>query len=376
MAPSTDDHFDPTPPKRILSLDGGGIRGVLSLQILRRLEEIFGSPLSDSFDLIGGTSTGSIIATGLALGWSVEQLQEMYRELGHVVFRRHPLRIGFLKPKFPREPLERALSDAFGDTRLGDDAVRTGLAIVCKRLDTGSPWVLHNHPRGKFFESEDPAAHVPNRAYRLRELVRASTAAPYYFDPEPVEVAEGEVGLFIDGGVSPHDNPALQLLLLATLEGYGYGWPMGEEDLLLVSVGTGAWNRPEGEASLIERSAGVHAVRALASMMVDASILNRLLLQWLSRSPTAEKIDSEIGDLSGDHLGDRTWLTYVRYDADLDDPGLEAGPNGEPIDSKALAKLREIDRVENMELLEEIGRVAAQGVRRDHFPEVFLPDRS
>ncbi|HKK73083.1 MAG TPA: patatin-like phospholipase family protein, partial [Candidatus Krumholzibacteria bacterium] len=215
MAPSTDDHFAPTPPKRILSLDGGGIRGVLSLQILRRLEELFGSPLSDSFDLIGGTSTGSIIATGLALGWSVDQLQEMYRELGHVVFRRHPLRIGFLNAKFPREPLERALVDAFGDTCLGDEAVRTGLAIVCKRLDTGSPWVLHNNPRGKFFESEDPAAHAPNRAYRLRELVRASTAAPYYFDPEHIEVAEGEVGLFIDGGVSPHDNPALQLLLLA-----------------------------------------------------------------------------------------------------------------------------------------------------------------
>ena len=79
-------------PKRVLSLDGGGIRGALTIGYLRRLEGLLrqrhGEPdllLRDYFDLIGGTSTGSVIATGLATGWSVDEVAEAYRGLGPII---------------------------------------------------------------------------------------------------------------------------------------------------------------------------------------------------------------------------------------------------------------------------------------------------
>src|SRR6187431_1106664 len=87
-------HFDPTTgPKRILALDGGGIRGALTLGYLKKIETILrekeGNPnllLSDYFDLIGGTSTGSIIATALAIGKSVDEIVKLYMDLGGKIF--------------------------------------------------------------------------------------------------------------------------------------------------------------------------------------------------------------------------------------------------------------------------------------------------
>ena len=171
-------------PKRILSLDGGGIRGVLTLQYLKVIEtmvqERFGKPtlLSDYFDLIGGTSTGSIIAAGLAAGMTVNDLQALYVGMGASVFQSdlitrtlpEALR-GKFAPKFPAEPLKAQLDQALGaDTTLNSDALRTGLMIMTKRLDTGSPWPLHNSGGGPY-AAQDGALH-------LTQIVRASTAAP------------------------------------------------------------------------------------------------------------------------------------------------------------------------------------------------------
>jgi len=370
MTRTLEEHLSARGPKRILALDGGGIRGVLTLKILRRIEEIVGSPLSDTFDLVGGTSTGSIIASGLALGWPVERLQSLYQGLGEKIFRKAPLRFGVLRAKFPTEPLESALEQEFGDVRLGDPAFRTGLAIVAKRVDTSSPWVLHNNPAGPYFNASDGGG-FPNRDYLVRQLIRASTAAPHYFDPEILRVAGDEEGTFVDGGVSPHNNPALQLLLLATLRGHGFRWPMGEDRLLIVSVGTGSWPK-KGVDDLASRTAAGNAFRSLVSMMDDASALNRLLLQWMSRSPTAGRIDGEVGDLAEDFLGGQRWLTYLRYDAELDRDWIAERLPDRELTEEEIAKLRAMDRAQGMKDLTEIGRVAARDVRPEHFPPVFL----
>src|SRR5271169_5799365 len=114
------DHLDPAKgPKRILALDGGGIRGILTLQFLKTVETLVRQRLGDDallcdyFDLIGGTSTGSIIAAGLACGMTVDALQELYRNIGASVFRAGgfsrflPETLqGKFAPKFPFEPLQ------------------------------------------------------------------------------------------------------------------------------------------------------------------------------------------------------------------------------------------------------------------------------
>lgn len=375
-----DDHLFASGPKRILALDGGGIRGILTLQILRRIEAIIrkrtgnsNAVLSDYFDLIGGTSTGAIIATALALGWDVNRIDKVYRALGDSIFEKKFFRKGLFRPKFPAEPLQKALKREFGDIRLGDpEKLKTGLAIITKRLDTGSPWVLHNNPRGKYFEQRPGGSAKPNREYLLRDIVRASTAAPTYFEPESIQVTKKDKGAFVDGGVSPHNNPSLQLLMLASLSGHALGWPLGANRLQLVSLGTG-WKEPELSAKkTMDMPAAGLGIRGLASLMDDASALNEQLLQWFSRSPTARPIDREVGDLSNDVLGGGApWLTYLRYDTQLD-AGWLKGELGLDMDEKKLKTVHEMDKPENMTTLAEIGQAAAERlVEERHFESQF-----
>ena len=125
--------------------------------------------LCDYFDLIGGTSTGSIIAAGLACGMSVDALKTLYTGIGASVFQRDwrsEVQLGgILTPKFPSAPLKRALDNQLGaDTTLDSDKIRTGLMIMTKRLDTGSPWPLHNSPERALRQARWTVASDPDRA--------------------------------------------------------------------------------------------------------------------------------------------------------------------------------------------------------------------
>ena len=156
-------------PKRILSLDGGGIRGALTLGYLKKVEDILkkqhgNNPnfrLSDYFDLIEGTSTGSIIAGALCIGMSVDEIKNLYMDLGGKIFgEKHswwnPFETAkFLKAGYNHANLEKGLKSAFGDITLGSDKIKTGLCVVAKRADTNSIWPLINHPEGKFYDSAD-----------------------------------------------------------------------------------------------------------------------------------------------------------------------------------------------------------------------------
>ena len=167
---AVEQHLFSPGPKRILALDGGGVRGILTLAILERMEAILRarSPAPDSFrlcdyfDLIGGTSTGSIIASGLALGLSAEELLALYRNLASRVFKRPPWSFGIFGPRFSRGPLAAVLKEIIGDVTLGSDKIRTGLAIVTKRADNGSIWILHNNPRGRSSSRSPTRSSAPS----------------------------------------------------------------------------------------------------------------------------------------------------------------------------------------------------------------------
>lgn len=366
-----------TGPKRILALDGGGIRGVISLQILKRIERILqdemgpDTRLSDYFDLIGGTSTGAIIATGLALGWKVDRILDTYQRLGKYVFQSEFFRRGLLRPKFDSSVLERELSNQFGSTTLGSSRLRTGLAVMLKRLDTLSPWIISNNPRGKYFAPRPGRTTIPNREYRLRDIVRASTAAPVYFEPESLSIASNKIGAFVDGGVSPHNNPALQLFMLATLDGYNFKWPTGQNKLMLVSIGTGRADNNLPAGDVMDMNTAKLGVRSLVSLMDDSSNLNETLLQWISASPTARPIDREIGDLQTDSLASKPLLTYLRYDARLEKQWLADQLNFST-SAAELESLAKMERASNFERLTEIGqRCGRRLVDPDHFAAAF-----
>jgi uncharacterized protein len=363
-------------PKRVLALDGGGVRGIISLAFLERVETILQQRsgrsdfcLADYFDLIGGTSTGSLIAAALSRGYSTRQLIELYLTLARRGFRRRPWFEGFWAAKFDEGALSAVILEHFGSITLGSDALRCGLGIVTKRLDTGSVWLFHNHPHGRYFAPENPPGDfVRNSELLLADLLRASTAAPSYFAPELIEVARGVKGLFVDGGVSPHNNPALLLLMLATLKGYGFRWPLGADRLMLVSVGTGA-TAPKPTAEWAQRRPAIMlAIASLRSLMQDSDHLGQTLLQWMSNSPTPWIINSEVGSLTDDVIGEKPLLHYLRYDAPLVKDWL-AQHLGLELGHAEIELIGAMDRPESSVRLLEIGRQAAERqVLAEHFP--------
>lgn len=348
-------------PKRLLALDGGGIRGLLSVGYLAQLESILRERhdrpdlvLADYFDLIGGTSTGAIIATLLSLGSPIAEIRELYLRLGREAFQPRKTWLGpvgrMLGAKFDEKPLERMLREKLRDRELGSPDLRTGLMIVTKRADTGSVWPFINIPGSRFYKDN---CHV-----KLRDLIRASTAAPTFFRPIRIaDLGSDQDGVFIDGGVSMHNNPALQLLMVATLEGFGLSWPFGEDRLLLCSVGTGRFAvRTAADYANMSNLGWVQVL--LVQMIRDAEELNKTILQWLSRSTGQRHIDLQIGNLERDTIAHEPPFTYRRYNIALDRDALAA--LGLHYTSQQVAQLRDLGNPKSIQDLDEIGRLAAE----------------
>jgi len=191
-------------PKRMLALDGGGIRGLIAIEVLAKLEELLRTALgrderfvlADYFDYVGGTSTGGILASGIARGMPMAQLRDFYSEGTKTMFRRAP----WFRQWYYRnlaEDLSAKLRDVFGaDTTFGDPALRTLLMLVMRNVTTDSPWPLSNNPNALY---NAPDVDGCNLQLPLWKLVRASAAAPIYFPPEDITC----VSAVLDGDAAP-----------------------------------------------------------------------------------------------------------------------------------------------------------------------------
>jgi hypothetical protein len=371
---SRDRHLFGPGPKKILSVDGGGVRGAIAVAFLERMESLLkqtkgvDATLGSWFDLIGGTSTGAIIAGALALNHTTSQVKDFYDSRSQLIFRHSVSRIPGLRSRFDAHTLSTEIERVVGDRTLDSEDLVTGFALVTKRMDTGAPWILANNPRAKYWDAGPNDSYVANKGYRLSTLVRASTAAPYYFDPEIISIQEGQPnGLFIDGGVSPHNNPSLVLFMMATMKAFGICWPASPDALTIVSVGTGSYRRSVSPSDLRLFMPVTLAVEALSSLVSDAQTEVLALMQWLGRSLTPWVINSEIGDLRDETPPGPKLFNFVRYDVLLEPAWLEAHCTLR-ISESDLKNLREIDRSDYVPLAYEIGRQAADAqVRPEHF---------
>ena len=371
------DRFNSPGPKKILSLDGGGIRGALTLGYLKRLEDILKDKfpdkpdfrLCDYFDLIGGTSTGSIIAASLAIGRTVDEIINQYMDLGGKIFGEkrswwNPMEtMKWLKANYNYQAMEDGLKLVFGDITLGSDKIRTGLCIVAKRADTNSIWPLINHPGGKFYDSD----LGKNKDIPLWQVVRASSAAPTYFAPQMIEVIAGQKAAFVDGGLSMANNPALTLLMIATLKGFPFRWKMGEENILLVSIGTGysvfkKYAREIDDATMLTWAASIPDM-----LMQDASWQNRVMLQWISRSPTADYMDMEIEYMKDDFLSDKPLISYLRYNFQITAEDLNTLGFKKTFTDVDVKSIVDMSNAVNRQLLYEIGSKASYTIKPEHF---------
>ncbi|HTX04513.1 MAG TPA: patatin-like phospholipase family protein [Steroidobacteraceae bacterium] len=374
-------------PKRLLALDGGGIRGIITLGYLETLERLLQERferedyrLADYFDLIGGTSTGSLIATLLALGWSATEVKRAYLELAEDVFKpNHYWGLGpvgrALHSRFDSAPLERILRHTLGERTLDSADLRSGLMVVAKRIDTASVWPIVNFPGSVYFNDRpraDGTRGRGNRHFKLWEILRASTAAPTYFRPERMEeVAVLQPAGFVDGAISAHNNPALLLLMVATLEGFGLNWPLGPDRLLLCSIGTGHYARTAPVESVQQFNNLAWARLLVPQLVGDSMELVETVLQWLSVSPTARAIDKTIGTVQPKLGGPQGLLHFLRYNIELRPEELSA--IGVELHTRQVLAMHDMGNVDAIPHLLNVSARVGSAMKAEHLPPGFDP---
>ncbi|MDO9058724.1 MAG: CBASS cGAMP-activated phospholipase [Bradyrhizobium sp.] len=210
---------------RILSLDGGGIKGAFTASVLTAIEKEIGQPVGDYFDLIAGTSTGGILALGLGFRIPAETIRDFYRDMGPDIFpATGRLGIaGFLRqlfgPKHSHAKLRAGLENVLGNRKFG--AAKNRMVIPTYDAIGGRIFILKTAHHARFKFDIDALAV---------DVALATSAAPTYFEAAPFPVHVGSS--FVDGGVWAN-NPMLVAIIEATCF---LGVPLHEIDLL--SIGT------------------------------------------------------------------------------------------------------------------------------------------
>lgn len=374
--------------KKLLTLDGGGIRGIMTVEILAGLEAMLREKLgaddsfrlSHYFDYVGGTSTGAIIATCVSLGMRVSEIRDFYVANGEAMFDKAGLLRRF-RYKYDDDRLAAKLREVLSvqkDGRpelltLGSEQLQTLLLVVMRNATTDSPWPLSNNPSAKY---NDPTRSDSNLKLPLWQIVRASTAAPVYFPPEVVRVGDREF-VFVDGGITPYNNPAFLIFLMSTVGAYRLGWETGADRMLIVSVGTGSSPDANEDLGPGEMNLLYNAGSIPSALMYAASNEQDLLCRVFGDCRVGDQIDREVEDLidrestaaSASVPGLRPKLfTYLRYNAELSRAGLDA-LGLTKVQPKQVQTLDAVDRIPE---LQEVGRaVVAKKMRAEHF-EGFL----
>lgn len=360
-------------PKKVLACDGGGILGLMSVEILAKLEDDLRTRLgqgpdfvlADYFDFVCGTSTGAIIAACIACGMPISRIRQFYEDSGEQMFDKASL-LRRLSHKYNDEPLAQMLKAELGNA-LGDDAtmgspgLHTLLMMVMRNASTDSPWPISNNPFSKYNQL---ARKDCNLRLPLWQLVRASTAAPTFFPPEIVTLAEGTPDaytfIFVDGGVTTYNNPAFLAFQMATAAPYAVNWATGADQLLVVSVGTGG----AAKAQLDLEASDMHILYNASTL--PGALMNAAAAGWdmacrtLGDCRFGGRIDREFGSMLSEPEEPSNWngsklFAYARYDPDVTPDGLSAlGLPG--ISTKAM---QEMDSVKHMPDIQRVGRAFA-----------------
>ena len=207
-----------------LSIDGGGIRGLMSGIFLAEVEKQLGCPLRFFFDEMIGTSTGGIIALGLSMGYTAEELIDLYVKNGNKIFQSSLFRQGVTRAKYDQNGIETLLEEKFGDQWLSQ--ISTNVTVTSYNLNTGKP----------YYFSSAMARQDPKHDFLVATAARSTSAAPTYFEPaEGYSAADQnfkDPQYFIDGGVIMN-NPAV----MGFTKIY-HSYPQAD-DYIVLSVGTG-----------------------------------------------------------------------------------------------------------------------------------------
>ena len=364
-------------PKKILACDGGGILGLMSVEILAKLEADLrvklGKPdlvLCDYFDFVCGTSTGAIIAACISAGMSIDQIRKFYVDSGQQMFDKASL-FKRLQYEYKDEPLAKKLQAEFSralgpDSSLGSPKLRSLLMMVMRNATTDSPWPVSNNPFAKYNQRERKDC---NLQLPLWQLVRASTAAPTYFPPEVVTLGQGDdvySFVFVDGGVTTYNNAAFLAFQMATAAPYAVNWATGSDKLLIVSVGTGSVANARPGLKPEDMWLVDNAKNIPGALMNAASAGWDMVCRVLGECRHGGLIDREFGDMVTTPAPNFTGIkqfAYVRYDPDVSQAGLaDLGLGG----IKA-ADVQVLDSIAHIPDIQKVGQTyAAKHVSLQH----------
>lgn len=230
--------------KRILSLDGGGIRGIITATILAHIEEgvkkITGNEqvrVSDCFDLLSGTSTGGILVCLYLTPSDKEpsrpkytalQIRDFYRDMGPFLFKRtffYRISSGFglFKSRYSEENISEYCKKYFGNCWISQ--VMKDCLVTSYEMDNRKALLFSRYNVQKYGDSAD---------YKLSDIARATSAAPTYFSPARIPARDNTQRHLVDGGVYAN-NPAMCAFVEAVKL-----WPhTAVKDYFMLSVGTG-----------------------------------------------------------------------------------------------------------------------------------------
>jgi patatin-like phospholipase/acyl hydrolase len=300
---------------RILSIDGGGIRGIIPAMVVKKL--LGDLKAQEVFHIIAGTSTGGIIACGLAKPnpMSPQEIVDLYVERGSSIFQ--PVSDGILRPKYSPDALIYYLGYEFETTHLSDinasgnkaELVIPSYAIGLPKEkppgNTCSPMFFRSwQARGFLLEDGATAAEYD---FRLSAIARATSAAPTYFPPQPLQNKAGQVFTMIDGGVFAND-PAM----CALVEAHKL---YNSQNFLVVSIGTGS-EPTRIDAKAAETWGGALWLFPILTILMEGSAqttgaeVSELLAEnhWrfdvslASRTPQGELVDAAMDDASAANI--------------------------------------------------------------------------
>jgi len=236
-----------------------------------------------------------------------------------------------------------------------------------KRLDNGQVWLVVNNPRLEQWDTPDDFSYVGQRHFQLARLVRATSAMPSYFDPEVIALGKTQEGIFVDGGLSMHNNPSLALFMMAASSNGGLSWPTGPDRMKIVSVGAGSYRTKFASSEL----GGLFATlkRSLSSLQSMAEDMHWFVLEQMQALGTSQTLwaGNTINGLEVfPQLGDPQFQ-FVRYDLRLDQRWL-AEHVGIKLTEKEVTRLHQPIDSEVVRDMYEIARTAAERqVKLDHF---------
>ena len=367
-------------PRALLSLDGGGIRGLITLELLARIEKLLAarSPnpstfrLADFFDFIAGSGTGGLFAIALAQGRSAHELLEFFLGYASDIFGEggQPFGSVFLPTANPLSSrLTSGLQEFIGPkATLSSESLRCLMMVLVRNYEHNTVWPLTNNPLAKYNAQTRPDS---NLQLPLLPLARACLAWSPRAQPEVLKYPKASWTVRIgDGTFTPYSNPAFLLYQTATAPPYNLKWKCGERNLLLVSVGAGDpsfTSRASGGAGMLDD--------LLVPFMRITTVDQDIKCRTVGRCIHGPLIDREIGDLIPREADGYAVapskdtgreFAYVRYQPHLDADGLRSMGVSDPhiYDPERTFNVRSKS---DLERLRDLGRLASEAVAVEHF---------